>query len=493
MSGISGMQQGLGLDVVPSASVIQHRDHLSGDESLTVEPSLDLLYKITPSLNATLTVNTDFSAVEVDEQQVALDRFSLFFPEKRDFFLQDAGIFEFGNLNANGRPFFSRRIGLSAAGTPIGIVAGGKLTGRAGIFSVGALGVRQEAHDDVRAKDLFVGRASANVLSESSLGLIVTNGDPTSDISNTLIGTDFLYRNSDGPFGQIVLGQAWYQQTETTGLDGDDSAYGVLVQVPNDRMSVSLGAFEIQENFNPALGFVNRSGIRQFDSTIRYRTRPQSGVWRLIDNRIQASLVTDRDGHVLSRRVGVRPVEFQTHTGDKVFIEWQQSREHVTSPFSLFGRLPVPVGEYDFDRYRAEVSSGRQRPLSVTLAFEDGDFFGGDRREVFVDFQWRQSAHFFLGLGFAQNAVTLPGGQFTSHLGRLRTDVAFNSRWSWSNFIQYDNVFETVSVNSRVRYEPVSGRELLLVINHGSTIAADNSFTSIGDDFVAKVSYTFRY
>ena len=153
MTGISDIQQGLGLDVVPSVNLIQRTDYLDDIDHLTVEPSLDVLYKITPSLNATLTLNTDFSATEVDEQQVALDRFSLFFPEKRDFFLQDAGIFEFGNLNANGKPFFSRRIGLSADGTPIGLDVGGKLTGRAGRFNIGVLGVRQEAYEVINPAD----------------------------------------------------------------------------------------------------------------------------------------------------------------------------------------------------------------------------------------------------------------------------------------------------------------------------------------------------
>ena len=280
MSGINGIQQGVGLDVVPSVNVIQRKEFEIDADEFQFEPSLDLLYKITPSLSAALTINTDFSSAEVDQLQVALDRFSLFFPEKRDFFLQDAGIFEFGNLNANGRPFFSRRIGLSADGTPIGIDVGGKLTGRAGIFNVGVLGVHQEAFNDVAAKDLFVGRASANVLSESQVGMIVTHGDPTSNDSNSVIGTDFLYRTSNGPFDQIVLGHAWYQQTDSPGLNDENQAYGVFFQVPNDRLNVQLGALEIQENFDPALGFVNRSAIRQLDSTVRYRTRPQSGRWR---------------------------------------------------------------------------------------------------------------------------------------------------------------------------------------------------------------------
>jgi len=498
MSGIDDIQQGLGLDVVPTVNVIIRRDYLTGSDDLEVEPSLDVLYKITPSLSAALTVNTDFSATEVDQQQVALDRFSLFFPEKRDFFLQDAGIFEFGNLIANGRPFFSRRIGLSADGTPIGIDVGGKLTGRTGNFNVGVLAVRQEAFEDatgnkITAKDLFVGRVSANVLRESSLGLIMTDGDPTSNDANSLLGTDFLYRNSDGPFGETVLGHAWYQQTDSPGLNGDNKAFGAALQVPNDRLDVKIGVLTIQENFTPALGFVNRSGIRQYDSTVRYRTRPETGRWLMIDNQVQVFLVTDMNGGVLSRLNRIRPVELVTHGNDSLFIEWKNNRERVLSSFLLFDRLQIPAGDYEFDRYRVGFSTGNQRPLSVRLEFEDGGFFGGDRRETFLDFQWRQSAHFFLALGISQNVVKLPSGQFTSHLGRLRIDVAFNSRWSWSNFIQYDNVSELVGVNSRVRYEPVSGRELLFVLNHGSSIATDNSLTSTSSDFVMKVSYTFRY
>jgi hypothetical protein len=498
MSGFHDIQQGLGLDVVPTVNVNQRKDHLAGDEDLDVEPSLDVLYKITPSLNAALTINTDFSAAEVDERQVALDRFSLFFPEKRDFFLQDAGIFEFANLVGNGRPFFSRRIGLSAAGTPIGIDVGGKLTGRTGIFNVGVLGVRQEAHVDLRgdkitAKNLFVGRASVNVLSESQFGMIATNGDPTSNNSNSLIGTDFIYRNSDGPFGETVLGYAWYQQSDTPGLDDEDEGFGALFQVPNDRLDVKLAALEIQKNFRPALGFVNRAGIRQYDATARYRTRPEKGRWLMINNTVQTLLVTDMNDDTLTRVVRIRPVEFVTRSNDSVSVEWKDNYERVRRPFVLFGRLPIPAGEYDFDRYRFEIKSGIQRPLSVIFSYEDGEYFGGDRRETIVDVQWRQSAHLFMGIGFIQNVVELPSGEFTSHLGKLKADIAFNSRWSWSNFIQYDNVSEVVGINSRLRYEPVAGREMLVVLNHGSSISPENHYSSNSSEFVVKFSYTFRY
>jgi len=177
--GIGNIQQGLGLDVVPSINLSQQRDLVLGGEHSGFEPSLDVRYRITPSLSATFTLNTDFSTSEVDEQQVALDRFSLFFPEKRDFFLQDAGIFEFGNIDTNGRPFFSRRIGLSDDGEAVGIDGGVKLTGRVGDLSLGALAIRQEANGGVDAQDLFVARGSYNVLQESAVGFIMTHGDPT--------------------------------------------------------------------------------------------------------------------------------------------------------------------------------------------------------------------------------------------------------------------------------------------------------------------------
>jgi hypothetical protein len=206
------------------------------------------------------------------------------------------------------------------------------------------------------------------------------------------------------------------------------------------------------------------------------------------------------NGDELSRLIRIRPVTFRNHTGDSLYVEWNQSRERVLTAFPLFGRLPVPAGDYESDRYRAGISTGQQRPISVTLSFDDGDFFGGDRRQTFLDFQWRQSAHFFLGLGFTQNDVKMPSRlgcpapcQFTSHLGRLRTDIAFNPRWAWSNLLQYDNVSESFAFNSRLRYEPEAGREMLLVLNHGSHIEPDNSFTSVESALVLKVSYTFRY
>ena len=243
VAGFADLQQGRGLDVVPSATVREDKVYSTGEGSSDLEPSLDIFYKLTPSLNGALTLNTDFSATEVDDRQVNLTRFSLFFPEKRDFFLQDADIFEFGRIGSggfngggrpsgggggggggggnpaipgassqNGRPFFSRRLGLSSSGEPVDIEYGAKLSGRVGRWNIGALGIHQDEFQTVTANDIFVGRLAANVLNESAVGLIVTDGDPLSNLDNSLAGADFRYRNSHLPGGRVLESQVWYQQ-----------------------------------------------------------------------------------------------------------------------------------------------------------------------------------------------------------------------------------------------------------------------------------------
>ena len=198
-----------------------------------------MFYRLTPSLNASLTVNTDFSATEIDDRQVNLTRFNLFFPEKRDFFLNDSDLFEFGRIGRNtnaattsastqsGRPFFSRRLGLSPTGEPVDIEYGGKLSGRVGRFSIGTLAVQSgriraesgdaECHDRRRRDAARSARVAADVLGESTLGMIFTDGDPRSNVDNSLVGVDFQYLNTRLPGDRTLEAEAWYQETDTPG------------------------------------------------------------------------------------------------------------------------------------------------------------------------------------------------------------------------------------------------------------------------------------
>ena len=188
------------------------------------------------------------------------------------------------------------------------------------------------------------------------------------------------------------------------------------------------------------------------------------------------------------------PLSFYSHRDDYVSARATRRNEVVREDFDLFdGRLLVPAGDYVFDRYRAELRTGMQRPLRLVLGIEDGGFFDGERLEKSVEVQWRQSEYLFVAAGFTQNVVDLPSGSFTSHLASLRSDLAFDSRWSWSNLVQYDNAAELLGVNSRLRYIPEAGREVVLVLNHGASLDPGNRLSSTQSDLSLKLSYTFRY
>jgi len=258
LTGLTNLSQGVGLDFVPSVSLNAGKIYDSSSTDTDVSPSLDVFYKVTPGLNASLTFNTDFSATEVDNRQVNLGRFNLFFPEKRAFFLRESDIFEFGAIGGdgrgsalsradseNGRPYFSRQIGLSDNGQPVDLDAGAKISGRMGRWNIGAQILRQAEFEDVDATDIMVSRISANVFEESTLGMILTSGDPQSNASNTLYGIDYLYRNTRLAKNMSLNASFWYQRSNTSGSNDDDAAYGIEINAPNN--SGWHGGFEFKQ------------------------------------------------------------------------------------------------------------------------------------------------------------------------------------------------------------------------------------------------------
>jgi len=509
-SGFYGLEQGRGLDIVPSVSSRASKEFVPNLTSNNSEPILDIFYKFTPAITGVLTLNTDFSATEVDDRQVNLTRFNLFFPEKRDFFLQDADIFEFGGIGGgnnfriatqNGRPFFSRNIGLSASRQPVDLDVGAKLTGRVGDWNLGALSVRQDKFGDIDATDVFVGRAVRNVLEQSRVGFIMTDGDPQSNGDNSLAGFDFRYLNSRLPGGRTLDGDAWYQRSHTPGLEGSDSAYGVGFQLSaRSGFSGNANYTEIQSNFNPALGFVNRPGIREASGGVGYLVRPRDSFIRGVNTTVTTTR-SERlsDGSLQSELLRYQ-VGIVNHTGDIVRLSCQQQKEGIVSPFTLLrARAPnsnvvIGPGSYEFNSCRGYLGGGSQRKFSGNLSYERGDFYDGERVSTRPSISWRPSAHFALNLAYQVNDIEVPAGAFTTRLTQLTTEVVFSSTLSWVNLIQWDNGSDILGINSRLHWVPQAGRDFYLVLNHSLQDLDENgTFHSLGADLTAKASYTFRF
>jgi len=510
-TGLSELEQGVGLDIVPSVSVRGQKSYFPSNTQTDTEPSLDVFYKLTPSINASLTINTDFSATEVDDRQVDLSRFSLFFPEKRAFFLRDSDIFQFGRLGPgggfssgptfsrpsleNGRPFFSRRIGLGATGTPVDIEYGGKLSGRVGRWSMGALAIRQDAFEDVDATDIFVGRAAANVLAESSVGVIMTSGDPRSNLDNSLMGVDFRYLSTRVPGGRELLGDAWYQKSDTDGLDGDDEAWGLRLQTPN-RVGFrgGIGIKEIQNNFNPAVGFVNRSGVRDQTLELGYTHWPRDSYFRSVFWGVDVQRIELLTGGLQTQIITFRPLELENDTSDSIDLRYTANKEVIVDPFEISEGIFILPGAYAYDEYGFDVGTGGQRKLSGSFTYRTGDFFDGQKETLGGSFSWAPSRRFRTALSYDVNDVELPQGDFTVRLVTFRTDIVFSSTLSWVNLIQYDNVSETAGINSRLHWIPEAGREAFIVLNHNlQDVDRDGSFRSIDADLTLKFNYTFRF
>jgi len=495
ITGLSGLEQGMGLDVVPSIVSTQSKDYETGTTISDTEPSLDVFYKFTPSLTGVLTFNTDFSATEADDRQINLSRFSLFFPEKRDFFLQDVDIFSFGGLERNGIPFFSRRIGLGSDGELVGLDVGAKLTGRAGRWNIGVLDVKEEAHEGVDSGNLFVGRIAANVLRESSVGMILTNGDPNSNLDNSVAGLDFRYRNSDLPSGRVVEGEVWYQQSETEGLYGEDSAYGFRAAAPNSEgWQGELGLNRIEANFNPALGFVNRSDIERTEVSAGYTHRPEHRWIRSIESGVNVENFDVLSSGELESRSLFADFEIETNDGDSFGFQYNRDREVLFEPDEIWDGIVIPAGDYEFAQLGFEVAGASERVFAPSLEISTGDFYTGSITSVEAEVQWRPNRHVFVGFGYEYNDVELTEGNFTARLIQLDANIAFNVRWSWVNLIQYDNDSQSVGINSRLRWNPRAGQDFFLVINHG--FDAERTFRglrSTESQVSLKYTHTFRF
>jgi hypothetical protein len=545
--GFEGLKQGIGLELVPSLAASSSKNYLAGTSSSDVKPSLDLAYRLTPQLNASITINTDFSATEVDDRQVNLTRFGLFFPEKRDFFLREADIFEFGGiggarqsvvpgLNAlaqNGRPFFSRRIGLSNAGAIVDLDYGGKISGRVGEWELGALSIRQDGYEirvrqgqqpansvcvDVPSADptqpsafadceinpdtLSVVRVKASVLDESSVGVVTTQGNPTGNVDNSLAGVDFQYRNTRFAGGRSLESDVWYQQSDTEGIAGDDAAYGMSLRFPTSqgfRGTLQYRAYE--QNFNPALGYVNRLGVSDSYLNLGYMLRKGEGALESWLFNFDYQRIERLDGGLQTQAIFLRPFTFANRTGDSIMLAISDFTEVLDRDFQIHPGVVIPAAngkEYDADTIGIQFGTGAHRKLAVfgrIVEYPDGKFYDGSRHDRFIQLTWRPSARFRGSLSYDYSDISLPfGDPFEVRLVRIGFDVAFSSELSWVNLIQYDNVSEIAGINSRLQWIPESGREIYFVINHNmEDIDRDNHFHKAFSDVTAKVSYTFRF
>ncbi|MEX2528247.1 MAG: DUF5916 domain-containing protein [Gemmatimonadota bacterium] len=475
------------LEAKPFVTVSHKEGPSFPDQGFDFQPGLDVKVGVTESLTADFTWNTDFAQVEVDEQQVNLTRFALFFPEKREFFLENAGLFEVGVENF-AQLFFSRRIGLGADGSPVPIQGGGRLSGRVpGGFEVGALGIRTSGQDDVPGVNHSVLRLRRKILERSTAGVILTHlhqGDGGAD--NRVVAFDM----DLNPWRQLGL-NGYVANSFTEGdSPGENWSTGGILHWNQDAFGIRVVFMDHQENFRPGLGFLPRPGVRHYQPGARVAFRPGSGPIRRILFRSLNDLITDRSWNLESRNVMMHTI-WTLNSDDQITLQYNGRFEDLEQSFAIHPSVTIRPGQYHFNSTFLRFTASERRRVSGTARYERGNFWSGERQAVEVRGAFRFNNHLAVGPRVEWNDVQLAEGDFTTTLSGVRLDFSPTNRITFNAFVQYNDAMDRFTTNLRLDIIHRPGSDLFLVYNDGRDISLDG--WPVDDrQHILKVTYLMR-
>ena len=504
LTGLSGLKQGLGIEFSPYV-VGRYRKGDSDADSLG-DWGADFRYRITPNLSATLSYNTDFAETEVDDRQINLTRFPLFFPEKRGFFLEDSGIYNFGGLTSSRRsrtglrnllvPYFTRRIGLSDDGDIIPITVAGKVAGRIGDYEVGLTHALLEGKHALGSQNVSSARILRHFGEQSSFGLMTTAGNPNADEESFLLGADYHFRTSNFLGDKFLQSDVFTLATWNTDANDHtiaDQAFGASLIYPNEPLYLSMKYIEIGEDFKPSLGFVRRQGVRAYAGNVTYTTRPDDHPWfREVQMSLNTEMFTDLDNRLDSAEFTLTPLEVKFHSADEFEFNIEHSIDNPTEDFEIADGIVIPAGNYNWTDASAIFTMARKRVIAADLGLTLGEFYNGSRQRAFAEITILPNKHLAFNLDYSFNRVHLPAGRFDTHLASARMVWKFTPDLTWSHLVQYDSLSDSMGFQSLLRWEYRPGSELFAVVNQ-SYLHEERSWRTTDEEFAVKVGVNARF
>ena len=501
LTGLPRFDQGMGLTVRPSVAGGFEKVHADSAWIRSGEPSLDVFQRLGSNVTAVLTVNTDFAETEVDTRRTNLTRFPLFFPEKRAFFLDGSDIFDFGAglstfHNQDVLPFFTRSIGLHG-GEEVPIRAGGKVSGRMGRTNFGGLVAGTGAVDGlVDPTTMGAFRIKQNVLEQSSAGVLATFGDPLGRPGSYMAGGDFIYNTSHFLGDRNLMVAAWGLATGREGLTGDRTAFGAIVDYPNDVWDVWASYKRIGDGFDPSLGFVPRKNVHLGNVGVNYRWWSPTPSVRNAYFEFVPILAWDLTGRLESYRVFTAPVNVRFESGDRLELNVQPQGERYLDSTEIAG-VVLPPGSYDWVRYRAEADFAAQRLVSGRVSWWFGPFHDGNVSELSVRLALNPSDFVTFELSGTRNTGTLPAGEiFQEVLGaQVRVNFSPDLQLAFLGQCQREGRTEDngeCGGNTRLRwtFDPLG--DLFVVYNYNTLETLDRGWEMDSSQFLVKIQYALR-
>jgi hypothetical protein len=499
--GIEAPRTSRGLEIKPYAIGDLTTDRSTGLGSRgNAAAGVDVKYSVAKSVTADFTYNTDFAQVEADEQQINLTRFNLFFPEKREFFLENGGIFHFGGGNSFGGSttvdnvpvlFYSRRIGLSDTGI-VPIDAGARVTGRIGPFTVGAVDIQTAPSGRIAGTNFSALRLKRNVLRRSNVGVIYTGRSHTQATGdrNDVYGADASFSFFDN-----LNAYTYWARSRTPGLDGDDASYRGELDYAGDRYGAQARYLAVGANFSPDIGFVRRRDMREMFGQLRFSPRPRrSRLVRKYSWRASIQRIENGAGRLESQDADAEfAVDF--HNADRLIVNPSTTEDIPSIPFTI-GGVTVPAGAYRFANFRAAWAYGQTTRVAGTVSIDTGTFYSG-RRTILALSQGRVELTRQLTLqpSFSVNWVDLREGAFTAGLAGARVIYTMTPLSFVSALVQYNSSTRTLAANLRFRWEYHPGSELFVVFNEqrDSLGTRATNLALANRAFIVKVNRLFRF
>jgi uncharacterized protein DUF5916/cellulose/xylan binding protein with CBM9 domain len=494
LTGVQGVKTGLKLRIKPY--VLGGASDEPGSDSTNALRSVGLetmRFSVTSGLTAEITAHTDFAQTEVDDAVVNLTRFPVFFPEKREFFLERAGIFEFGlggrrggAVERNLQMYFSRRIGLTSDRVAVPVHGGGRLVGRAGGFDVGLLDVQTGDQENTPGSNYLVFRTKRNILARSNVGTFFSNRQSSSSDFNRVVGGDAnftLLKNTDI--------QGFLAKSFTDGPGGDDYAGRAKYNWFTDLHEVFLEHLYVGRDFEHDVGFVRRTGVRRSDAAYIWQPRPGVLDIRNFVIRGEVVYVTDVPGSLLNRD---QIVQWTTRflSDDATRVNTTATFDRVEEPFDLAQGVTVPAGDYSFRDSWVEYEGSSKRALSGRIRYGGGEFYGGRRRYVQLAPAFRPMPLLSVEAAYEYNDVELPQGAFTTHVVNGRMNVNFSNKWLTTTLAQYDTASDRRVLFFRLNYIFRPGDNVFFVFNQTSQPGAppgDRNDRAI----MLKATYSFDF
>jgi len=510
LTGLNDISQGVGLEIVGygkiEGSKVEKDVGEGYDKNTNVDGGIDINYNVTPGLKASLTINTDFAETEVDDRQINLTRFAIRFPEKRDFFLEGANIYQFAPRSGV-YPYFSRKIGLQS-GNPIPILYGSRIIGKIGKLEIAAQQVKTRKTDIINSEDFSVLRLKKNFLKESSIGILYTRRhtkdgkkltEPVQD-RNT-IGIDLTLNTSSFLSDKNLQFQAFAilhnspTPNDISTNTWDRSSRGLRFNFPNKPWSGSVSYREFGSAYDPATGFAQRNSFRRVEPRINFSPLIESSeLIRELTWELSFENLMNLRWEKMTQNIKFTPLSIRFESGDEISYQFIRNYEGLEFNFDILGdsSIIIPIGKYTYWTHQIEFETANHRKLVYEIEINTGGFWSGNR----TDYQNRLTMRPFPGINLSiehtHSNVNLNEGNFKTNLIQFLGDFDFSPFISFSSNIQYDDVSKKLGMNNRFKYTITPGSDIYFVYNH-NWIDYERKFKTTSNIGVTKISYTHRF